>query len=74
MYNYIYQPGFMDVCDPIVIRGKAIQPGTRVRISRNQRPPMFPAYFVVIVDERGNVQHCFKSALVRRIPCKSQSE
>ena len=63
-FAWIYRPGLMDKCDPAVIRGRAIETGSRVRIAREHFPHMLPRAFVVIEDRAGNLQSVWRKALV----------
>lgn len=63
-HTFVYKPGLMDACDPAVIRGHAIEPGSPVWIVR-KRPHMLPTCFQVIRDAHGNVQTVWRYALVR---------
>jgi hypothetical protein len=66
-YPYSYHPGIMDLCDPTVIRGEAIEQYARVRIARKFFPSMYPKAFVMIQDEQGNVQSVWRAALRREV-------
>ena len=50
--KYIFQPVLMDITDPIVIKGKAIKPGSTVRVTKAEIDPR--RLFVYVEDDQGN--------------------
>jgi len=63
MTTYKYEPGYIDRCDPCIIYGSAIKPGSEVIISKSNVDPL--KKFVFIVDKEGNRQSVFKSSLLK---------
>jgi hypothetical protein len=66
-FNWIYNPGIMDLCSPNVIIGQAIAAQSHVRIAREKFPLMLPTKRIVFIeDKQGNVQSVWRAALERR--------
>jgi len=59
--RYRYAPGLLDLCDPNVIEGEPIEPGSMVVITRDRVDPL--GRIVWVRDGRGNEQSVFRSAL-----------
>jgi hypothetical protein len=59
-FTWVYRPGIMDIVDPMVIKGQAIQEGSKVRITKR-----IGKAFTWIEDQKGNEQSVWKRALQR---------
>jgi len=61
---YVYSPGIMDRCDPMILKGVAIEPGSIVRRRRKPGDKHFhSAIWVWIEDIHGNLQSVYKNAI-----------
>ena len=56
--KYVYRPGVIDRFTPVMIKGKQIQPGSKVIVTER-----LGRAFAYIRDEQGNEQSVFQLAL-----------
>lgn len=59
--KYIYEPVFLDKCDPRVIEGEPIKENSIVEITKKNVDPC--SYFYFIKDTHGNRQSVNKASL-----------
>lgn len=59
---YRYCPGFLDLTNPRIIAGQAIEPDSKVTITKTRLDPC--NLFVFIEDLQGNRQSVYRKSLI----------